>query len=404
MKFLCLLCCMLLAVLSVGTAAAEESSLYVKKIENLPEDFILGMDASCVIALEDSGVKYYNFDGQEEDVFKILADNGVNYIRVRIWNDPYDKDGNGYGGGNCDIDNYVKLGKLAKSYGYKLLLDFHYSDFWADPGKQTVPKAWRGLGVDGLCDAMYSFTRSCLVTAVESGVEPDYIQVGNEITCGMLWPYGRLEKDGKRGNYDNFCRLVKAGARACREICPNAKIILHLERSNAAEVYQEFFTKMDEFCVDYDIIGASYYPYWHGTPNELFANLRACRRFGKQIMVTELGYGFTDKPYQLGGEDCRLVIDAERAYIKGFSDKYPLSPDGQTRFVRDFLAAARENRIDGVFYWEPLWLPGEGICWASETGQEYIGEAGKSTANEWANQCLFDYEGKKLPAFDEYRK
>ncbi|MBR6809555.1 MAG: glycosyl hydrolase 53 family protein, partial [Clostridia bacterium] len=113
MKFMCLLCCMLLAVLSVGTAAAEESSLYVKKIENLPEDFIFGMDASCVIALEDSGVKYYNFDGQEEDVFKILADNGVNYIRVRIWNDPYDKDGNGYGGGNCDIDKAVLIGKRA---------------------------------------------------------------------------------------------------------------------------------------------------------------------------------------------------------------------------------------------------------------------------------------------------
>jgi arabinogalactan endo-1,4-beta-galactosidase len=120
-------------------------------------------------------------------------------------------------------------------------------------------------------------------------------------------------------------------------------------------------------------------------------------------MVVELGYGFTTEAYTLGGETKRLVIDAERAYVPGFTERYPISPEGQAAFVRDFLAMARAHDLGGVFYWEPLWLPGDGICWASEEGQAYIGESGKSTANEWANQCLFDYEGRALPAFDEYR-
>ena len=171
MKFLSLVCCMLMVMLSMGSAAAEESSLYVKKIENLPEDFIFGMDASCVIALEESGVKYYNFDGEEEDVFKILADNGVNYIRVRIWNDPYDKDGNGYGGGNCDIDKAVLIGQRATKYGMKLLVNFHYSDFWADPGKQMVPKAWQGMEIEEKTEAVYQYTKECLQKLKDAGVD-----------------------------------------------------------------------------------------------------------------------------------------------------------------------------------------------------------------------------------------
>ena len=117
----------------------------------------------------------------------------------------------------------------------------------------------------------------------------------------------------------------------------------------------------------------------------------------------ELGFGFTDKGYMLDGEEKRLVIDAERAVVPGVTDKFPLTPDGQAEYIRHIIAKTKENCIDGVFYWEPLWLPGEGICWASEAGQAYIHEEGKSTSNEWANQCLFDYEGNKLPAFDEFK-
>lgn len=363
---------------------------------------ILGIDVSTYLEELEHGAVYLN-GAVPMDPLDAFMENGVNWMRIRVWNDPFSPEGEPYLAGSCGIETYIRLGRLAKSKGYHLLMDFHYSDFWADPGKQFPPKAWKDYDVAALADAVYGFTRACLEKARDAGVAPEMIQVGNEITNGMLWPLGRLEQpDGTRGNYDNFCRLVDAGCRACREVTPDARIVLHLERSNDGAVYQEFFTKMQQAGIDYDIIGASYYPYWHGTPAELFENLNACRRFGKERMVMELGYGFTTHPYVLGGEETRLVIDAERANIPGLADKYPITPEGQAAFIRDFLALARENGLDGVFYWEPLWLPGEGICWASEAGQAYIHEEGKSTANEWANQCLFDYGGKKLPAFDAF--
>ena len=364
---------------------------------------ILGIDASTYLEELEHGAKFYDGDIEIDPLDAFVA-NGVDYMRIRLWNDPKSPDGDPYLAGNCDINHYVRFAELAKSKGYKILLDFHYSDFLADPGKQFIPKAWAWYNIDEMCDAVYSFTKECLEIALREGVSPDMIQVGNEITNGILWPMGKLEIDGKRCNYGNFCRLIKAGCAACREVVPGAKLVLHLERSNDKTVYQEFFAEMEKAEVDYDIIGASYYPYWHGTPKELFENLNACRHFGKEIMVTELGYGFTDKAYTLLGEEKRLVIDAERANVPGVTDRYPLTPEGQAEYIRDFLALARENDIGGVFYWEPLWIPGEGICWASEAGQAYIQEEGKSTANEWANQCLFDYNGRKLPAFDEFKR
>ena len=362
---------------------------------------ILGIDVSTYLEELEHGAKYY--DGNAEiDPLDSFKANGVDYMRIRVWNNPFGEGGEPYLAGSCDINHYVRLAKLAKSKGYSLLLDFHYSDFWADPGKQMIPKAWAGYGIDEMVEAVYNFTRSCLEIAEREGVAPQLVQVGNEITNGMLWPIGKLEADGKRGNYENFCKLVDAGCRACRQVAPQAKIILHLERSNDKAVYQEFFTEMAKAKIDYDMIGASYYPYWHGTPDELFENLNSCRLFGKDIMVMELGYGFTMEGYCRDGQECRLVIDAERAYVPGITEKYPLTPEGQAAFIGDFMKKAKKNAIDGVFYWEPLWLPGDGICWASEAGQAYIHEEGKSTANEWANQCLFDYEGKKLPAFDKF--
>ncbi len=360
---------------------------------------ILGIDVSTYLEELDHGARYYDA-GLPCDPLEDFRANGVEYMRIRVWNHPYSPSGEGYLAGNCDIAHYIRLAKLAQAKGYRLLMDLHYSDFWADPGKQMPPKAWKDLEIGELAQQVYSFTKDCLTKARSAGVSPELIQVGNEITNGMLWPLGRLEQpDGTRGNYDNFCRLVDAGCRACREEAPQAKIILHLERSHDQGVYQEFFTRMSKAGIDFDIIGASYYPYWHGTPQQLMDNLNQCKAFGKEVMVMELGYGFTDQAYDLDGQAQRLVIDSDRAYIPGFTEVYPMTPEGQAAFVKDFLALAEENGVAGVFYWEPLWLPGEGICWASEAGQRYIHEEGKSTSNEWANQCLFDYQGQKLPAF-----
>ena len=363
---------------------------------------ILGIDVSTYLEELEHGAKF--LEGQKTvDPLEDFLNNGVNSMRIRIWNDPKSEAGEPYLAGNCDLENYIRLGKLAKAKGYSLMMDLHYSDFWADPGKQMIPKAWRNYDLPTMVQAVYDFTKNCLIAAVAADVAPEFIQVGNEITNGMLWPMGKLEQpDGSRGNYEHLIPLIDAGCRACREVLPGAKIVLHLERSNDQAVYQEFFTQMEQADIDFDIIGASYYPYWHGTPQELFANLDNCRRFGKELMVVELGYGFTTEAYRLNGESTRLVIDADRAYVPGFTEQYPVTPAGQEAFIRDFLSMARDHGISGIYYWEPLWLPGEGICWASAAGQAYIHEEGKSTANEWANQCLFDYRGQKLPAFDAF--
>ena len=179
----------LMAALLLGAfaSARAEGDLYVKKVEGLPEDFIFGMDASIVIAEENSGVKYYGFDGREEDVFKVLSDNGFTHIRVRVWNDPFDAEGCGYGGGNCDIATAAAIGVRAAKYGMKLIVDFHYSDFWADPSKQMVPKAWAGMEIEEKTQAAYEYTRDCLIALREAGVDVGMVQTGNETNnflCG----------------------------------------------------------------------------------------------------------------------------------------------------------------------------------------------------------------------------
>ena len=364
---------------------------------------IFGIDVSTYLEELANGAKFYDETG-EIDPLDAFIENGVSYMRIRLWNDPFSSQGEPYLAGSCDLNHYITLGKLAKSKGFHLFLDLHYSDFWADPNKQITPKAWTEYNLDELTDAVYEFTKECLIKAKDEDVLPELIQVGNEITNGILWPVGKIDREsGSDPDYSNFLRLLKAGIRACREIAPKAKLMLHIERSHDAALYQEFFGKMEEAGVDYDVIGASYYPYWHGTPEELFANLTGCRRFGKEIMIAEMGYGFIDEPYQLDDGKEYYVFDSKRVCVPGFTEKYPMSPEGQVAFLRDFLSEAKATGVDGVFYWEPLWIPGKGICWTSEAGQGYIHEEGKPIANEWANQCLFDYEGRKLPGFDEYK-
>ena len=158
---------------------SEEADIFVAPVEGLSEDFIKGMDISSVIAEEESGVVYYDENGKEEDLFKILADSGVNYIRVRVWNDPYDEDGNGYGGGNNDVEKAATIGKRAAKYGMKLLVDFHYSDFWADPAKQQCPKAWRKKDIDEKSQLLYDFTVESLNAIMKAGADVGMVQIVN---------------------------------------------------------------------------------------------------------------------------------------------------------------------------------------------------------------------------------
>lgn len=216
---------------------------------------ILGIDVSTYLEELEHGAKYYD-DGKNVDPLDLFRANGVTHMRIRLWQDPKDENGVKYLAGNDDLDTVIKLGKLARDKGFKLYLDIHYSDFWADPAKQFLPKAWKGLGVEELEKAVYKYTVDVLRAIKDSGLTLDMVQVGNEITNGFMWPVGKLEIDGKRGNYDNFCTLLKAGIKAVREET-NAKVMIHLERSHDQQVYTEFFTEMEKRQVDYDVIGMS---------------------------------------------------------------------------------------------------------------------------------------------------
>ena len=362
----------------------------------------LGIDISTYFDEIEHGAKYYN--GKKEiaplDAFR---ENGIDIVRIRVWVDPVSDYGEKYLGGDCTLENFLRLSKLVSAFGYKIMLDIHYSDFWVDPAKQTIPKAWQSLSFEGLVEQVYAYTTEILRAAKAQGTDIEFIQVGNEITNGMLWPYGKLTgTDGARSGYNNLVRLIKAGCRGCREVYPGAKIILHLEKSNDKVIYNEFFTGMQNAGVDFDIIGFSYYPYWHGTFAQFFENVEACKKFKKKLMVVEVGYAFTLEDY-IKNEQAQLVVNEDNVAGFSFTAEYPVSPAGQAKFTKAFLSLSKKHGIDAVIWWEPLWIPGREICWASEAGQSYIGEEGKSTRNEWANQCLFDYEGRALPAFGEFK-
>ena len=362
---------------------------------------ILGIDTSTYLEELQNNAKYY-VDGKQVDPLDVMYVNGVSHMRIRLWNNPHDENGTNYLAGTCDVNNFLALAKLAQSKGYKILLDFHYSDFWADPAKQFPPKAWKDFTFEQLEQAVHQFTEDVLLTAQANGIDIAMVQVGNEITNGILWPHGKLTEcnGGVRNGYGNLIKLLNAGISPCRKIYPDAKIMLHLERSYDQEVYNEFFTQMQLANVDFDIIGMSFYPYWHGTPDRFFANVNNCKKFGKSIVVAELGYGFTTESFTIikDGQKHQIALNTMTVDDFGVVDMYPLTPQGQACFISDFIERAQNEGVDGVFYWEPLWLPGENICWASPEGQDYIHESGKPTANEVANCCLFDYLGNALPS------
>ncbi len=400
LKIMALLFCLLM----LPCAHAEESSLYVKPVENLPEDFIFGMDASCVPALEKSGVKYYNHEGVEEDVYKILADNGVNYIRVRIWNDPYNSLGQGYGGGNCDIDNAVEIGKRATKYGMKLLVNFHYSDFWADPSKQMVPKAWKNMKIDAKTEAVYQFTKDCLTKLRDAGVDVGMVQVGNEtnnLMCG--------EK-----TWFNIQYLMQAGAKATREIYPDALVALHFANPEKLGNYATYAKKMDYYQVDYDVFATSYYPYWHGTLDNLSAVMtEIAETYGKKVMVMETSYAYTGSDTDFFGN----TIGDGGAIIKN----YPFTVQGQANCIRDIVdtVANRMTNGIGVVYWEGTWISVGGESW--EENHEKWEQYGSGWAASYAmgydpadagmyyggcavdNQAFFDEKGRALESLKVFR-
>ena len=384
-----------------GSAKVEKvtgsDSLYVRKVENLPEDFIMGADVSSVLAEEASGVKYYGYDGKEQDIFLTLAQSGINYIRVRVWNDPFDADGNGFGGGNCTIDTAVEIGKRAAKYGMKLLVDFHYSDFWADPGKQMVPRAWKDMDIEAKTEAAYQYTKECLEKLKAAKVDVGMVQTGNE-TNGKL---------AGETTWFNIQYIMQAGAKAVREVFPEALVAVHFANPESAGSYATYAKKLDYYSVDYDVFASSYYPFWHGTLDNLAAVLSdIADTYGKKVMVMETSYAYAAEDTDFNGNTI-----GEGSLV---TKNYPYTVQGQANSVVDVIDTVANKTTNGigVVYWEPAWITvGQnsweenhekwekyGSGWASSYASVYDpDDAGKYYGGSAVdNQALFDKDGHPL--------
>ena len=362
--------------------------------------FVKGMDLSTLLELERCGARYYD-KGQERDILSIMKDYDVDTIRLRLWNDPKSESGEWYGAGNNDLSETIAIGKKVTEAGFGVLLNFHYSDFWADPGKQIKPKAWKDFGMEELEKAVYDFTKESLEKILDEGVNVTMIQVGNELSNGLLWPEGRVP------NYDNIYRLVSAGLKACREIDSKIPLMIHLDNGGNNALYREWFDNFTQRGGDFDYIGLSYYPFWHVSLDMLEYNMNDIAvRYGKDLIVAEVSMGFTMESYQ----QYEKLSDEER---KGYATKpslvekidYPMTIQGQKDFTEDFLnrvGKVNGNHGKGFFWWEPAWIPVPGSGWATPASLKYMNDPGPC-GNEWANQALFDYDGNTLPALEVIR-
>ena len=366
------------------TSGYGESKVLVNPIENISKDFIKGVDISMVYEVEKNGGKYFD-NGVQKDPLQILKDHGVNWVRVRIWNDPYDEKGNPYGGGNCDYKNMTELAKRAKSLGLKVLVDFHYSDFWADPGKQEKPKAWKNLKGKALEKAVSDFTYQVVKYMKDNKALPDMVQIGNEVNNGFLWPDGKLVGDDA-GGFENFVKLFNAGVNAVRRVDKNIKIAVHLAEGGNSALFRWFFGNVLSLKMDFDVIGVSYYPYWHGTIDELRENLNSIALWlNKEIAIFETAYAWTlddadGHPNIFGGDLWKI-------------GGYKPTIQGQATAIRDIMdvvAYIPNNKGIGIFYWEGCWIPVKGAGWKQGEG------------NPWENQALFDFKGNTLPSLDVF--
>ena len=362
------------------------------------KEMIKGADISSLLEVEENGGRFFDH-GHEMSAPLILKNHGVNLIRLRLWNNPYDAEGKPYGAGTNDLPRTMELARRCKALGLPWLLDLHYSDFWADPGKQFPPKAWKDLDANALVKAVNAFTLQTLSTLKDAGLLPAIVAVGNEISNGLLWPLGRVPE------WSNIARFVSAGLRAVKAVDPAIQTMIHLDNGGWYGLYRSWF---DSYRInggaDFDWIGLSYYPFWHGTLEELRNNMhKLAASIGKPMLVTETSMAFTlEECNQLEG----LRLDQKRGLAANEKTaqniSYPCTPEGQCGFLRDLWEVIRSTPKDlgrGFVWWEPAWLPVPGAEWSKPAGLAYVQEQGPG-GNEWANQGLFDYNGRALPALD----
>lgn len=395
-----------------------DSSLYVAPIAGLTDSFIRGADVSTYIAQKESGVKYKDFDGNELDdagFFNLLAESGVNCIRIRVWNDPTDSNGVTYGGGHNDLATAVQIGKLATAAGLPVMIDFHYSDFWADPSKQKAPKKWAHMMYEDKKQALRDFTVESMNTLLNEGVNVTMVQLGNEINFGMAG-----ETDRSRIN-----ELISLGSEAVREVSSNAgkdiKIVLHYTNALENGVI-EIANDLKAANVDYDIFAVSFYTFWHGTAAQLTERLKVLKELtGKDVIVAETSYVYTNED----GDGSGNSVSTETT---GISLDYDISVQGQANEVRAVMQSVKDAGGCGVFYWEPAWIPVEvwdpsssdadavlkrnqtawetyGSGWAASAAKTYDpNDAGiYFGGSAWDNQAMFDFHGNPLESLRVFK-
>lgn len=344
--------------------------------------FLKGADVSSLQAMEDNGALFYDIDGNRDEALNILKNNGINSIRLRIFNNPtlsFDR------GDYCNVENTIQIARKVKRHNMELFLDFHYSDFWADWQKQNVPKDWAYMTSEELIQAVYDFTLESLLSFKEHDAWPDMVQIGNEIGYGMLWNHGHLN------NPELLVKLLNAGISATKAASDSThkipKTMIHIECGGDLGRTDAFFQTIHENGIDdFDYIGLSYYPYWAGDYDAMLANCRNVNeKFGKQIVLVETAFPYTDDSH----DDMPNVVTGELTY-----EKMGLEPSEENQYevLHKLLSITqKEACIEGVYYWEPTWYQLEGV------GVE------KAKGNEWENQALFDNNGHALKALTAFQ-
>ncbi|MDP2336613.1 MAG: glycosyl hydrolase 53 family protein [Bacteroidota bacterium] len=292
--------------------------------QNTPNaTFSKGADISWLPQMEATGYKFYSDKGDEEDCFKILKDHGINSIRLRTFVNPLDDKASGH----CSKDETVVMAVRAQKWGMQVMIDFHYSDSWADPGKQRKPKAWEGHDFPTLLNDLYDYTFDVMSALKSAGITPEWVQVGNEIPGGMIYP------EGSTSNWPQLVQLINKGYDAIKAVSPQSKVILHVDQGNNSGRFRWWFDAAKANGAKYDVIGLSYYPYWlEGKPDyilsidDLGANLKdMASRYGKEVMVVEVG-----------GEDNKVQNTYDMLIA-----------------VQKKVKEVPEGKGLGVFYWEP---------------------------------------------------